>query len=263
MTSDDTPMPIEDYLASGGKLSAPENVPPRYRAELMRLMAIFVDSELAGAAGFAALINDAPGVTQRIASARIVLEKNQTAGQILRVMADFGTDTDRYANSHPWADRLPRTAPIGARRSYEDMRMPVFNAPLSGWADAVVMNLLTGLAAGILLHYYRSLSYLPLADTFREIEPVEQAHTDLARDGLSALVEAGAELQPSVDYWWPRVAASFGTSVSAGDQGRDARLLKFGLRKSSNDALRALWLQTATDTLAKLNLHAPVEGGVP
>ncbi|HXV29833.1 MAG TPA: phenylacetic acid catabolic, partial [Sinorhizobium sp.] len=52
-------MPIEDYLAQGGVLSSPDNAPPRYRGELLRLMASFVDSELAGSAGFADIINDA------------------------------------------------------------------------------------------------------------------------------------------------------------------------------------------------------------
>ena len=37
-------MKIEDYLAQGGVLTNPANVPPRYRAELMKLMASFVDS---------------------------------------------------------------------------------------------------------------------------------------------------------------------------------------------------------------------------
>ena len=32
-------MTIEDYLAAGGLLTAPDNAPPRYRGELMRLMA--------------------------------------------------------------------------------------------------------------------------------------------------------------------------------------------------------------------------------
>ena len=46
----DAPMAVEDYLAKGGMLSAPGNAPTRYRGELLRLMAGFVDSELAGAA---------------------------------------------------------------------------------------------------------------------------------------------------------------------------------------------------------------------
>ena len=53
----DDGMPIEEYLASGGVLTSPLNVPPRYRAELLKLMASFVDSELAGASGFADIIN--------------------------------------------------------------------------------------------------------------------------------------------------------------------------------------------------------------
>lgn len=36
--SDDA-LSIEDYLAQGGVLTAPGNVPPRYRGALMRLMA--------------------------------------------------------------------------------------------------------------------------------------------------------------------------------------------------------------------------------
>lgn len=41
-------MSIERYLEQGGKLTNPTNVPPRYRAELLKMMATFVDSELAG-----------------------------------------------------------------------------------------------------------------------------------------------------------------------------------------------------------------------
>ena len=65
-TSDGAAMTNEDsllsYVAGGGKLSAPDNAPPRYRAELLRLMAVFINSELAGATGFADCINLAPGV---------------------------------------------------------------------------------------------------------------------------------------------------------------------------------------------------------
>ncbi len=245
-------MSIEDYLASGGRLTSPGNVPPRYRAELMRLMAIFVDSELAGAAGFAGLINDAPGVTERIAAARIVLEKNMNAASVLNIMADFGTDTDRYVQRHPWADRLPRDAPIGATRAYQDMRLPVFNAPLEGWADAVVMNLLMGLATQVTMADYRALSYQPLRDVFDTIAPFEEAHTDLAREGLETLAARGVPLQASVDYWWPRVSACFGQE----DTGRDARLRAYGLRQSSNAALRARWQAQATAALETLNLTA-------
>ncbi|MAX74545.1 MAG: phenylacetic acid catabolic, partial [Nioella sp.] len=123
-------MSIEDYLAQGGVLSNPTNVPPRYRAELLKLMTSFVDSELAGAAGFADIINEGPGIKERIAAARIVLEKTDHAGKVLRVMEGFGVDSERYANHHPWTARLDRDADIGTTRGDHDMRLAVFNYPL-------------------------------------------------------------------------------------------------------------------------------------
>ena len=97
---------ILDYLAKGGKLTSPDNAPSRYRAELMRVMASFVDSELAGAAGFADLINEAPGIGEKTAAARIVLEKIDHAVRVLDIMGEFGANIARYQSVHPWASRI-------------------------------------------------------------------------------------------------------------------------------------------------------------
>ena len=105
---------------------------------------VFVDSALAGAAGFAERINDGPGVKSRIAAARIVLEKMSNAERVLTLMGEFGADTQAYVNHHPWGDRLARDADIGASRRGGDMRLSVFHYPLLDWPDAVVMNWLMG-----------------------------------------------------------------------------------------------------------------------
>jgi len=249
-------MKIEDYLAQGGVLSSPENAPPRYRAELLRLMATFVDSELAAAAGFAEMINAGPGIPERVAAARIVMEKTENAGRVLRIMGDFGANTDRYVGAHPWAERLDRNADIGATRVKDDMRLSVFNYPFTGWADSVVMHLLMGLAADEQIGEFARVSYGPLAEVFRAIAPVEAAHTASAQKGVSRLVETGAdtaELQASVTYWWPRVAASFGQDVSS----RAATLAAFGLRHQTNAELRGCWERRAGAALAELGLTAP------
>lgn len=136
----ETAMPIEDYLAQGGQLTSPGNVPARYRGELLRLMASFVDSELAASAGFADTINNAPGITARIAACKITLEKADHAGRVLDLMGDFGADEGRYATQAAWADRLPRDASLGQARHGSDMRLAVFHYPIEGWVDAVVMN---------------------------------------------------------------------------------------------------------------------------
>src|SRR6056297_1014970 len=205
-------MTIADYLAQGGKLTNPTNVPPRYRAELMKRMSVFVDSELAGAAGFADVINAGPGIKERIAAARIVLEKTDHADRVLRLMGEFGADTARYVNHHPWTDRLPRDTAPGRARSAHDMRLSVFNYPLDGWIDAVVMNLCMGHAVSVQMDDMIRVSYQPLAEAIRAVAPRERRHTELAEEGLVRLVGQGhgAAIVEALEYWRPRVTAIFG-----------------------------------------------------
>lgn len=246
-------MPIEEYLAQGGVLSAPANVPPRYRGELLRLMASFVDSELAASAGFADAINDAPGIKARIAAARIVLEKADHAERVLGVMGTFGVDMGRYAVHQPWGARVARDADLGTMRHGGDMRLSVFHYPLAGWVDAVVMNVLMGLAFNVQIRELTTVSYGPLAEQFRIIAPREARHTDLGLEGLRAIAatdEGRAEARAAIAYWRPRVAASFGVAGSA----RFDTLRRFGLRHTPNETLLAAWEGDVARHLAALSL---------
>ena len=247
-------MPIEQYLEQGGVLSSPANVPPRYRGELLRLMASFVDSELAGSAGFADTINDAAGIQERISAARIVLEKADHAGLVLKIMETFGADGGRYAVHHPWAVRLSREADIGAIRQGGDMRLSVFHYPLEGWVDAVVMNVLMGSASVVQLKEQSRVSYQPLAEVFRAILPREKRHAELGAAGLARIVaddEGRARARASVAYWYPRIAASFGHSGSA----RFETLSRFGLRHTPNETLLAEWQVDVDAQLSALELN--------
>ena len=247
-------MTITDYLAQGGKLTSPANVPPRYRAELLKIMATFVDSSLAGAAGFADLINAGPGIKERIAAARIVLEKTDNADRALRIMGEFGADTARYATHHPWTARLPRDADIGTTRGEHDMRLAVLNYPIEGWAASVVMNLLMGRAVVVQLQELAQVSYQPLAEAFRAILPIELHHADLALEGVEKLLttEDKSILQASATYWWPRVASSFGAVASQ----KFDTVQAMGLRDLPNADLRAQWEDVAGQILNRLGLQA-------
>ncbi|MFN3274035.1 MAG: Phenylacetic acid catabolic protein [Paracoccus sp. (in: a-proteobacteria)] len=249
MTSDT--MAVEDYLAQGGVMTAPGNVPARYRGELLRLMGSFVDSELAASAGFAGAINWAPGITERIAACRITLEKADHAGRVLAVMGDFGTATDRYQRQYDWAARVPREADLGQVRQSGDMRLSVFHYPLTGWTDAVVMNVLQGLATGVQMAELTRISYGPLAEVFRQIAPREARHAELGLEGLTRLAATDPEqARDSVAYWMPRVAAGFGVAGSP----RFEVLARFGLRHRPNEALRDEWQALAADRLAACGL---------
>lgn len=243
---------ISEYLARGGKLTAPDNAPPRYRAELMRQMASFVDSELAGAAGFADRINLGPSVAARIAAARIVMEKLDHAERILKLMGEFGANVDRYESVHPWAARIDRNEDLGVKRIGRDMRLNVFHYPIEGWVDAVVMNVLMGAATIIQLEELSQSSYQPFGDALSEILPRERRHAELGEEGMARIAEAGeasrAAIADSVDYWRPRVAATFGGAASE----RFELLKKFGLRHRTNDELRDEWTARADARLGEI-----------
>lgn len=253
MTNETDTMSIEDYLAKGGKLSSPENVPVRYRAELLRLMSSFVDSELAGSAGFADAINWAPGIRERIAASRIVLEKAAHAEKVLDLMGDFGTDKAKYNQSHDWSARGPRDIRVDPRRQGGDMRLSVFHYPLSGWADACVMNALMGMATVVQMDEMTGVSYAPLADVMREIIPAEKRHMELGLEGLEHLTAGDtgrAATKEAVDYWYPRVAETFGAAGSD----RYDRLARLGLRHTTNEDLLDRWKADADARLAELSL---------
>ncbi len=244
-------MNIDDYLAQGGVLTAPGNVPARYRGELMRLMSSFVDSELAASAGFAGSINFAPGIKERIAASRITLEKADHAERVLGVMESFGTDAGRYQAQHDWAARVEREADLGTARSGGDMRLSVFHYPITGWADAVVMNVLQGLATGVQMTELTRVSYGPLAEMFREIAPREARHAELGLEGLERLAATDpAGVRASLAYWRPRVAAGFGVAGSA----RYDTQRRFGLRHVPNEQLLARWTAQVDAHLAALGL---------
>lgn len=253
MTSNDAGMSIEDFLAQGGKLTSPDNAPPRYRAELLRIMASFVDSELAGSAGFANAINRAPGIKERIAASRIVLEKADHAERVLDLMGDFGTDKTRYNQVHDWAARADRDARIDPQRQGGDMRLSVFHYPFEDWTDAVVMNVLMGLATAQQLQELSQCSYAPLAEVLRDVLPRERRHMELGLEGLEriATTEEGlSRTRTCVEYWYPRVAETFGAAGSE----RFQRQARMGLRHTPNEDMQAAWKEQADAQLARLKL---------
>lgn len=244
------------YLAAGGKLSSPDNATPRYRGEVMRFMAVFADSEMAGASGFADCINLAPGLKERIVAARIVLEKFGHAEQVLRLMEQFGAKTTLYISAHQWAARIDRNAEQGEQREKGDMRLSVFYYPIYGWLDAMVMNFLMGHATVIQLEETSRCSYQPLADVMLGILPVEKRHAELGETGVRDALQAGHDstaLQASVNYWYPKVAATFGRATS--DHFEKYR--QYGLRQRSNEELLGLWQDNIAAALDKLRLDVP------
>jgi len=243
-------------IKAGRKLGADDALPAGYRTEVTRLMAVFVDSELAGAAGFTPFINRAPGVRERAIAARIVSEKFGHAERVLGLMVRFGVDPDLYVRSHAWEARLDRTLDLGNRRFGSDKRLNVFYYPVEGWLDAITLNFLMGAATAVQLGELVGCSYEPLSKAMEEIVPREDGHARHGETGLRLLVEregSTVTAQLAVAYWFPRVQATFGRL----DSDRYDLYRRYGLRRRPNAEMLHRWRGDVIKRLAEFGLAAP------
>lgn len=242
--------PEGDVLRCAG-----EPVPASYRNELMRLVVVFADSELAGAAGFCPFINRGPGVRERIIAAKIVTEKYVHAEMALKLLEPFGVNSMLYVRSHAWDSRLDRQIDLGTRRIGGDKRLNVFHYPLEGWEDAIVFNMLMGEATSIQLAEMAQSSYAPLADAITQILPREIEHAKLGASGVRQAIERSNRnaVQAAVNYWHPRVGATFGRV----DSDHAAVYIQYGLRHRSSTEMLGDWKARSAATLRRLGLAVP------
>ena len=243
-------------IAAGDRLDAESVLPASYRSELTRLMVILADSELAGAAGFCPWINRGPGLRERIVAAKIVAEKYVHAELVLNLLLPFGVNPQLYVRSHAWDARLDRDVDLGTRGVGGDKRLNVFHYPLQGWDDAVVFNMLMGSATAIQLAELVNCSYAPLAAEIDRILPREQEHAAVGESGTRDAIARGghaAAIQASVDYWYPRVAATFGRVESDHAE----RYIAYGLRRRDNASMLADWTRQTATACGRLGLKLP------
>ena len=132
------------------------------------------------------------------------------------------------------------------------MRLSVFNYPLDGWTDAVVMNFCMGHAVAVQLEDLMKASYQPLADAIRAVAPKEQRHTELAEEGLIRLRDGGGaeQILESLAYWKPRVHEVFGDP----SQERLAQFKAWGLRHRPAAEMRDAWQSRLSNALKRLSL---------
>ena len=136
------------------------------------------------------------------------------------------------------AARRHRGTDLGMRRIEGDMLLNVFHYPIYGWVDAIVLNCLMGRASVLQIDELAGCSYQPLADAMTLILPIELHHAEMGEEGLRRSLAAGhdpTDAQASLNYWYKRVADTFGRAVS--DHWETCRRL--GLRQTPNAELLA------------------------
>src|SRR6266496_2658003 len=85
---------MTDKIARGVRLESPDEMTPEYRQDLVHLMTMQADSELAGGYGYVPWITKAPTVDEKHVVAQIVKDELRHAAIMYGLLGDLGVDVD-------------------------------------------------------------------------------------------------------------------------------------------------------------------------
>ena len=119
-----------------------------------------------------------------------------------------------------------------------------------------MFNMLMGSASAVQLAELADCSYRPLADAIAQILPREREHASLGETGVRQAIErrgSRASAEAALNYWYPRVADTFGRA----DSDNAALYVKYGLRRRGNSEMLADWKQQSATAISRLGLPHP------
>ena len=226
-------------VANGERISARDQMNQEYLDDLINLMTMQADSELAGAFGYVPFIAKAPGVEEKLIVANIVRDETRHAKAIYGLLRDLGVDVDSRVEKHDYNYRVRQE--LGSKRAGDDARVNIFYYPIETWADFVTFNFLMDRGAGHQLEDGLKSSYSPWASELQRIFKEELTHIrhgDMWVERLAKDPATKEEIQQAITQWYPRVMNIFGRPGTR----RNERYRRYGLKQRDNDEVRAAFV---------------------
>ncbi|MBI4636299.1 MAG: phenylacetate-CoA oxygenase subunit PaaI [Candidatus Rokubacteria bacterium] len=245
-------------LESGVPLESPDEMTDEYRANLVHLMTMQADSELAGGYGYVPWIAKAPTVEEKHVVAQIVKDELRHAAVMYGLLGDLGFDVDAHVRAHDeiFTMRIAPDADIGTARITSDKRVNIFYYPIDTWADFIFFNFCMDRGAGHQLEDVRQCSYGPWVRAIEGIFKEEKFHIRHGEYWVQKLASDGAtreEAQATFAKWYIRTMNIFGRPGSAKNQ--LYRRLRLKLR--DNDEVRQAFAAEVGGLCQKFGLAVP------
>jgi ring-1,2-phenylacetyl-CoA epoxidase subunit PaaA len=246
-------------IAKGERIEAGDEMSTTYRDNLVHLMTMQADSELAGAYGYVPWIMKAPTVEEKLVVAQIVKDETRHAKVMYELLAELGVDVERHVGAHDesFARRLDDSeADIGTARVSADKRVNIFYYPIDTWADFVMFNFCMDRGAGHQLEDVRQCSYGPwrraVEGIFKE-EKMHIRHGELWVRRLAGDAGARDDAERTFHKWYVRTMNIFGRPGSP----RNHLYRDLGLKQRDNDQVRATFSDEVRGLVEPLGWSVP------
>jgi ring-1,2-phenylacetyl-CoA epoxidase subunit PaaA len=243
-------------IQAGEKIESPKEMTDEYRENLINLMLMQADSELAGAYGYAPMITKAPNIKETLVVATIVKDEVRHARVIYRLLEDLGIDVNSRFKQHDYTFRVEDQVDLGSQRAAKDARVNIFYYPLSTWADFIMFNFCMDRGAGHQLVDALHCSYGPWSRAMEGIFKEENMHVSHGETWVKRLAQDPStrdEAQEALNRWYPRTMNIFGRPNTP----RNKLYRKLGLKHRDNDEVRQAFVKEVQELVEQVGLTLP------
>jgi ring-1,2-phenylacetyl-CoA epoxidase subunit PaaA len=243
MTSQLNEAQLRERLAHKQLVENQDHMTAQYRDDLIRILTVSADTELVSAPAYYYAARHAPSVNAMISALAIIQDEMGHAHIAYRLLEDLGVNKEQM---------------IYARAARQFKYPYAFDVPLESWEELVVANAFYDRAGITLLgDVYRSTTYGPWKRALVKVDKEETFHLRHGEIWMRRIVEepGGRErLQRAVDWMFLLTVEWFGLPD---DLKKHQGQLGYGLKGSSNDTLRQIWMKTAVPLCEELKLNVP------
>jgi ring-1,2-phenylacetyl-CoA epoxidase subunit PaaA len=235
---------FEARIARGETIEPKDWMPEEYKKQLIRMMSQHAHSEIVGMLPEGAWITRAPSLRRK----KILLAKVQDeAGHGLYIYS--GVETLGVDRESATKDLLSGKAKYSS----------VFNYPTLTWADIGVIGWFVDGAAIVNQTMLAKCSYGPYARAMVRICKEENFHKKQGYELVAGLANGTKEqremAQDAVNRWWWPSLMMFGPSDK--DSPNSPQLMKWKIKKESNDTLRQRFVNLTVPQAKAINLTIP------
>jgi ring-1,2-phenylacetyl-CoA epoxidase subunit PaaA len=245
--SPDTPEAVAEFearIARGESIEPKDWMPERYRKQLVRMMGQHAHSEVVGMLPEGNWITRAPSLRRKIT---LLSKVQDEAGHGLYIYC--GTET-LGVDRNDMVEQL-----ITGVAKYSS----IFNYPTLTWADMGAVGWLVDGAAIVNQTVLAKTSYGPYARAMIRICKEENFHKRQGYEIMATLAagtpDQKAMAQDALDRWWWPSIMMFGPSDT--DSPNSAELLKWKVKRHSNDVLRQRFINLTVPQAQAIDLKIP------
>ena len=245
-TADD-PKRLADFearIARGETIEPKDWMPEKYRRQLIRMMSQHAHSEVVGMLPEGNWVTRAPSLRRKMS---LLAKIQDEAGHGLYIYC--GTETLGVDRHELVGQLLAGTAKYSS----------IFNYPTLTWADIGAIGWLVDGAAIVNQTVLAKTSYGPYARAMIRICKEENFHKRQGYEIMSVLSagtpEQHAMAQDAVNRWWWPSLMMFGPHDSDSPNSDD--LLKWGVKRKTNDELRQRFVNLTVAQAKAINLELP------